>query len=194
MDHKEQGNAQAQCDASVTRPGSIDETCHAEGHYAVECYGPDGVLKWKDEIFNTVATVGKNDILDQYFAGSAYTAACFMGLVGSGSFSAIAAGDTMASHSGWQEAGGANAPTYSGSRKTCAFSAASAGAKALSSALSFGITGAGTVKGCFVVAGSGASATIDNTGGKLISAGLFSQGDKIVGSGDTVNVSWSFSI
>jgi hypothetical protein len=100
----------------------------------------------------------------------------------------------MASHSGWTEAGGANAPTYTAPRKTCVWSAASAGSKALSASLSFAITGAGTIKGCFVVYGTGALATIDNTAGVLYSAGLFSGGDKTVGSGDTLNVSYSTSL
>jgi len=100
----------------------------------------------------------------------------------------------MSSHTGWLEAGGANAPTYSGNRKTCAWSAASAGAKALSSALGFAITGTGTIKGCFILFGSGALNTKDDTSGTLYSAGLFTGGDRSVISGDTVNVSYSTSL
>lgn len=173
----------------------INEAMHAKGRYHVECFGADGKLKWTDVIDNVVATVGKNLSLDTILAGSSYSVTGpFLGLISSVSYTAVAAADTMASHGGWTEAGITNAPTYSSGRKTAVFSSASAGAKALSSALSFAITGTGTIKGCFVVFGSGAVATVDNTSGTLLSAGLFSGGDKVVGSGDTVNVSWSLSL
>jgi len=106
----------------------------------------------------------------------------------------VAAADTMASHTGWLEAGGANAPTYTGNRKTAAWSAATAGAKALSAALAFAVTGTGTVKGAFVCYGTGAVATKDDTNGILWSAGTFSGGDKAVVNGDTLNVSYSTSL
>jgi hypothetical protein len=117
-----------------------------------------------------------------------------MSLISSTSYSAISAADTMASHAGWLEAGGANAPTYTGNRKTCVWSSASTGSKALSSALSFAITGTGTIKGCFILFGAGALNTKDDTNGTLYSAGLFTSGDRSVINGDTVNVSYSTSL
>ena len=160
-----------------------------------ECIGLDGRRKWADAFVNTVVTAGKNLALDSFLSGSAYTVTGpFMGLISSVSFSAIAVGDTMASHAGWLEAGGANAPTYTAPRKTAAWSAAAAGAKALSAPLSFAITGSGTIKGCFIVYGSGALSTIDNASGTLLSAGLFTGGDRAVLSGDTINASYTLSI
>jgi hypothetical protein len=171
------------------------EKMQIRGVYHVECLDPNGNVKWKDHIDNTVVTVGKNLALDTFLAGSAYTVVGpYMGLVSSVGYSAIAAADTMASHAGWTESGNANAPTYSGNRKTAAWNAASAGSKALSAALSFSITSTGTVKGCFIVYGSAAVNTIDNTSGTLFSAGLFASGDKSVGNGDTINVSYSVSM
>jgi hypothetical protein len=182
-------------DASVIRGSGLDESAEAHGRYEVECIGADGKLKWRDTIENVVATVGKNLALDTFLAGSAYTVTGpFMGLISSTSYSAVAAGDTMASHAGWLEAGGTNAPTYTGNRKTAAWSAASAGGKALSAALSFAITGTGTVKGAFLCFGSSAVNTKDNTGGVLWSAGTFSTGDKAVVNGDTLNVNYSTSL
>ena len=61
--------------------------------------------KWVESFHNVVCTAGKNDLLDKYFAGSGYTAAWYMGLISSVSYSAVSAADTMASHSGWREAG-----------------------------------------------------------------------------------------
>jgi len=182
-------------DASVIRGSGIGELAEAHGRYEVECIGADGKLKWRDTIENVVATVGKNLALDTFLAGAAYTVTGpYMGLISSTSYTAVAAGDTMASHAGWLEAGGTNAPTYTGNRKTAAWSTATAGAKALSAALSFAITSTGTVKGAFLCYGSGALNTKDNTAGTLWSAGTFSTGDKAVVNGDTLNVNFSTSL
>src|SRR5262245_20163848 len=153
-------------------------------------------IKWTGQAQNVVVTVGKNVMLDNALAGSAYTVTGpFMGLISSVSYTTgPVAGDTMASHGGWTEGGATNAPTYTSPRKTAAWSAASGGSKALSAALQFAITGSGTVKGCFLVYGSGAVSTIDNTAGTLYSAGTFTGGDKVVGNGDTLNVSYSTSL
>jgi hypothetical protein len=182
-------------DASVIRGSGIAELAEAHGRYEVECRGQDGRLKWREVIDNVVATVGKNLALDTFLAGSSYTVTGpFMGLISSVSYSAVSAGDTMASHAGWLEAGGTNAPTYSGNRKTAAWSAAASGAKALSAALSFAITSSGTVKGAFLCYGSGAVNTKDSTAGVLWSAGTFTTGDKAVVNGDTLNCNYSSSL
>lgn len=170
------------------------EQMKMQGVFTVE-HIRDGEVIYSETFPNTVVTVGKNLALDTILAGSAYTVTGpYMGLISSTSYSAIAAADTMASHAGWLEAGNANAPTYTSPRKTCVWSAASAGSKALSAALSFAITSTGTVKGVFLVYGTGALTTIDNTAGTLLSAGLFTGGDRPVINGDTINVSYSLAV
>lgn len=142
--------------------------------------------KWDHVFLNTVLTTGKNDLLDKYFAGSAYTAAWYMLVISSSGYSAINALDTMASHAGWTES-----TAYSNSnRPTCAFSAASAGSKALSSALAFNINATDTLKGAGIVTNN----TKGGSTGILYSAGLFSGGDRPVINGDTVNSSGSWSV
>jgi hypothetical protein len=191
----ERAHARECTDATVVRGGGMDEAAQAHGRYEIECIGADGKLKWREIIENVVATVGKNLALDTFLAGSAYTVTGpYLGLISATSYSAVSASDTMTSHAGWIEAGGANAPTYSGNRKTAAWSAAASGAKSLSAALSFAMTGSGTVKGAFLCYGSGAVNTKDNTGGTLWSAGTFTTGDKAVVNGDTLNVNFSTSI
>ncbi len=193
---RESGDAKQESEAAMMRAGGMEERAEVHGRFIVECFDKDGRLKWRDTIENVVTTVGKNLALDTFLAGSGYTVTGpFMGLISSvGYTTGPAAGDTMGSHGGWTEAGLANAPTYTAPRKTCAWSGAAAGAKALSAALAFVFTGGGTVKGCFLVYGSGAVSTIDNTGGTLYSAGLFTGGDKTVVSTDTLNVSYSTSL
>lgn len=153
--------------------------------------------KWRGLAPNVVCTLGKDLMLDTAFAGSAYTVTGpFMGLISSVSYSAVAAGDTSASHAGWTEAGAAsNFPLYTTPRKTCVWSASASGSKALSAALTFPIiTTGGTVKGCAIWYGSGAVSTIASTAGILYSAGLFTGGDKIVAVSDSLAVSYSTSL
>jgi hypothetical protein len=180
--------------ANITRKADTEEIMGLKGVYTAKCFDKDGNLKWEDTFPNTVMTAGKNLALDTILAGSSYSVTGpYMGLISSTSYSAISAADTMASHSGWLEAGNANAPTYTSPRKTAAFSSASGGSKSLSASLSFAITGTGTVKGAFMVFGSGAVSTIDNTSGTLLSAGLFTGGDKAVVNTDTLTITYTLS-
>ena len=176
--------------AAVTRGASSVESVDMSGVYHATCYDSEGNLKWSDTIENTVVTAGKNSLLDVYLRAQTQITAWYFGIISSVSYSAIAAGDTPSSHSGWREAGNANAPTYSeGVRQTAAWSAASSGSIATSSAASFSITSSGTVKGAFLISVS----TKDGTSGTLYSAGLFTVGDKVVSSGDTINVTYTAS-
>jgi hypothetical protein len=109
------------------------------------------------------------------------------------------AADTQSSHAGWNEIGSTNTPTYSGTRKTPTFSAASSSGlspsnvttKATSAAVSFTFNGtvSGPVGGCFINI-NGTSA-IDNTTGTLYSAGAFTGGYKTVAPTDVLNVTYS---
>ena len=162
------------------------EEMELHGVYSVECVDADGNIKWSDTFDNLVTTEGKNKALDETLAGSAYTAAWFMGLISStGYTTGAAAGDTMSSHGGWAE----DTAYTEGSRPTTAWSAAASGSKALSSALSFSINASTTIKGCFIAS----NATKSGTTGTLYSAGLFTGGDKAVSNGDTLNVSYTAS-
>lgn len=149
-------------------------------------------VKWEAAAPNIVTTVGANALLDSGLAGSGYTAACYMGLIGAGFYTgAPVAGDTMGAHGTWTEAGGANAPTYTGPRKTVAWSAASAKSKSPSAAPVFTMAGPGTAKGVFLVFGAGAVSTVDSTAGILYSAGLFTGGDQVVAATNTLTVTYA---
>ena len=198
MNNTEQLNATATGGASVASNIMTVEECEAHGTYYAECIDKDGNVKWRDTIDNIVMTAGKNLALDTFLAGSAYTAACYMGLISSISFTGSTpmtiATDTMASHSTWYE----NNPTtyYPGTanRVAVGWTSASGGSK-VSTTTSFSIiTIGGTVKGCFIVFGSGAVSTLASTAGTLYSAGLFTGGDKVVAISDTLNVTYTASL
>ena len=146
--------------------------------------------KSADDTFkNIVTTVGKNDMLDKYLAGSAYTAVPRMGLKGTGT---AVIGDTQASHAAWLEQGLANAPVYTGNRPAPSLSAAAAGVKSTSAAVTFAITSSGTVFGAFI--NMNGSATKDDTTGILFSAGDFTGGSKAVTNGDSLSVTYSMTL
>jgi hypothetical protein len=172
----------------------------AVGVYNAVCQDKYGNVLWEEEFDNLLTQVGKAFLLDQALSGSAYTAAEYMGLISSTSFSAISGGDTMASHAGWLEAGSANAPTYSGTRATVGWNASTlsgasaySATKSLSAALTFTFTGSGTVEGAFIVGGSGASATIGNTGGTLYSAGALATPQPVIAT-NTITLTYSTTL
>jgi hypothetical protein len=154
------------------------------GVYTVECIGSDGSVKWTDTIDNLVTTAGKNALLDTYLGGGTGITPA-LGLIDSTGWSAVSASDTMASHPGWTES-----TAYSNAtRPAPSFGSASAGSKT-SSATTFNINASATIKGCFLTSQN----TKGGTTGTLYSAGLFPGGDKPLGSGDTLNITYTASI
>jgi len=154
----------------------IAEQIALENYYQIECIGPDGQVKWTDEIKNLVVTAGLTDLLNKYFKGSGYTAAWYVGLTDG--TPTVAAGDTLASHSGWVEVS-----AYDGDRKALTLGTVSAGSVNNSdSKASFAISGTATVGGAFVCTAA------TGTSGTLYGAGAFSGVDKPVDDGDTLNV------
>jgi hypothetical protein len=173
------------------------EAVGIEGHYHVVCRDQDGNVKWEEQIPNLVNAVGKELMLDTLLKGSSYSVVGpFLGLI-SGASPTFLAADTMTSHAGWTEF---TNYTVGGSavRGTAVFaSATSSGLSpanittSAAAAITYTITGAGgTVGGCFVVTGSGASSTQGNTSGTLYSAGAFATA-KVTTAGDTVSVTYS---
>lgn len=148
--------------------------------YRFECFDALGNLKWVEEVPNLVVDAGINDLLTQYFKGSAYTAAFFVGLIDNASFSAIAAADTMASHAGWLESAAysnANRPSLT------LGSVASKSVDNSASQASFSINATATINGAFVTTNS----TKSGTTGTLYGAASFA-GTRSVLSGDVLNV------
>ena len=171
--------------ASLVAGAGSNENLTIRGDYTVECFDANGELKWAEEFKNLVVTVGKNYMLDQFFAGSNYSAVWYLGLVNGASSPTYNAADTMLSHAGWSEF-----TSYSEStRPAPSWSAATSGSKA-TTATAFNINGAGTVAGAFMTTDN----TKSGTGGTLYSAGNFSGGSRTVASGDTLNVTWTATL
>lgn len=185
--------AKDQTDASIIRNSKGKEELKLKGYFTYSCYDKDGNLKWTDDSKNTVVTVGANFLLDATFATAAIVGP-FLGILTATTAPVISTADTMtaAGHAGWLEAGNANAPALQSARPTAVFAAASARTKVMTTA-AVTASGAGTAKGSFLVLNTGAVSTIDSTAGTLFSAGAFSGGDKLLATGDTLQVTYQLS-
>ena len=190
----ETSKAQDLVSASLTANKGSTERVGAGGIFTVTCVGADGVEKWSDTFHNLVVNEGLQDMNSKYFKGAGYTASWFLGLVqGPGSGTTYAAGNTLASHAGWTELVPGTA--YTGNRIAVTFNAASptlADPSVVSNSVApsaFPMLVNGTV-----VAGAFLTTVATGTSGVLFSAGDFTGGDKTVDSGDTLNVTYTFSL
>lgn len=178
--------------AEAAAGGASQEGARAGGVYFFECYDKEGNLKWKEEAKNLVVNVGLKDMNDKYFSGSSYTAAWYLGLItGPGAGTTIDPGDTMSSHVGWSE----NTSYSQATRPACTFGAATTADPSVisnsSSVAIFSINGTTTIAGAFLTSNN----TKGGTTGILFSASDFqSPGDRAVVSGDTLNVTYQFSL
>lgn len=178
--------------AGVAVSNGNQEAARGGGVFFFECYDKDGNLKWTENSHNLVVNVGLKDMNDKYFSGSSYTATWYLGLItGPGSGTTISAGDTMLTHAGWSE----NTSYSQATRPAATFGAATtADPSVISNSASvavFSINGTATIAGAFLTSNN----TKGGTTGILFSASDFqSPGDRSVVSGDTLNVTYQFSL
>lgn len=159
------------------------------GIFKVECFDSNGNLKWTEYAKNGVTDVGIASILNIYFVAGTQITAWYIGLINNSGYTALAAGDTMASHGGWAEAAGSN---YSQTnRGTWTPGAPSSGAVVNSTTVDFSMTPASalTVKGLFLCSDN----TKGGTTGTLFSTAVFTGGNQIVNSGDTLKTTYTVS-
>ena len=171
----------------VARTGA-DSGARAGGVFHVQCFDKDGNLKWSTSEHNLVVNEGLQNMNTEYFKGSTYSGAFYLGLItGPGSGTTFAAGDTLASHAGWTEN-----TDYTGNRKAVTFGSATTANPSVitnsASPSSFAMSGTATIAGAFLCN------VATGTSGVLFSAGDFTGGDKSVASGDTLNVTYTFSL
>jgi hypothetical protein len=178
--------------AQASLGGATQSAAQAGGVYTVECRDAQGNLKWSEEMHNLVVNVGLKDMNDKYFTGSTYTAAWYLGLVtGPGAGNTYAAADTMASHAGWAENVGYSQAT----RPAATFAAATTADPSVitnsASVAVFSINATSTIAGAFLSSDN----TKSGTTGVLFSVANFAApGDRAVVSGDTLNVTYTFSL
>jgi hypothetical protein len=177
--------------AAITRTvGAVDKVA-AGGVFTVTCIGADGQVKWEESLKNLVVNVGLKDMNDKYFTGSAYTATWYLGLYGAAASNDPAAGDTAASHAGWTEV----VPYSNATRPAATFAAATTADPSVitnsASPASFTINATATVGGAFLISDN----TKSGSTGVLFSASDFAApGDRSVVSGDTLAVTYTFSL
>jgi hypothetical protein len=174
--------------ATVVRGTGSTEGVTAKGAFLVECFDKDGNLKWATENHNLVVNVGL-----QYMAGVALTSTTqltswYIGLYGSGASNTPNASDTLALHPGWTEIN-----PYSGNRPAATFAAATAANPSVvtnsASKATFAINATATVGGAFLASAA------SGTSGTLFSAADFqAPGDRSVVNGDTLTVTYTFSL
>ena len=177
--------------SSVTQFKGFEEGARGGGTFHFQCFDKDGNLKWEDSAKNLVVNTGLQDMNTKYFKGVSYSAAWYIGLVeGPASGNTYAAADTLASHAGWTED-----TNYSGgNRATATFGTATTADPSVidnsGSVAVFSITGTTTIAGAFLTDVQSNS----STSGLLFSVSNFTGGDRAVISGDTLNVTYEFSL
>lgn len=164
--------------AGVTCGPKLEESIpFGRATYHFEAFNAEGIPLWEEEIKNLVTTVGRNDVLQQYFKGSGYTASWFVGLKGTGTESV---NDTMANHPTWPEIVAYSQAT----RPSLTLGTVSGGSVDNTAArATFSINASATIAGGFVTN----SSTKGGTTGILYSVGNFSA-SRTLAAGDSLQV------
>jgi hypothetical protein len=177
--------------STLTKALGFAESASASGKYTIECRDAEGNLKWTTEPKNLVVNQGLQDMNAQYFKGIGYTAAWYVGLYGAAASNDPVAGDTAASHAGFTEI----VPYSNATRPAATFGTATTANPSVqtnsASPAAFTINATATVGGAFLISNN----TKSGTTGVLFSASDFTApGDRVVASGDVLNVSYTFSL
>ena len=155
------------------------------GRALVQVFRP--VPDWVAEIpHNNVFHEGLDHSLNSHLKGSAYTAAFYIGLVGTCNAASFADGDTIASHAGWTEITAYDEEN----RQTLTLGAVSGQSVDNSASKGTFTMSAGTdVGGAFLIYSQGAGTGPGQTGvGTLYGGGPFTGGVRTLAAADTLNV------
>jgi len=177
--------------AGLTAVNRSENKVQAGGVFRIQCRDREGNVKWEEQSHNLVVNVGLQDMNAKYFTGSGYTATWYLGLYGAAASNNPAAGDTMALHAGWTEVTAYSQAT----RPQCVFGTPTTADPSVAtnsaSPAAYSINGTTTIGGAFLTS----SNTKGGTTGILFSAADFSSpGDRSVVSGDTLTVTYTFSL
>lgn len=177
--------------ASVVLGSGAAGQAKAGGVFTVQCRDAEGNLKWEASQPNLVVNQGLQDMNTKYFTGSSYTALWYIGIYGAASSNNPVAGDTAASHAGWTEVTAYSQATRPAATFGTATTADPSVITNSASPAAFSMNGTTTVGGAFLISNN----TKGGTTGVLFSAADFaSPGDRSVVSGDTLSVTYTFSL
>lgn len=152
------------------------------GFFHALCRGPDGQVKWEADAKNLWVNAGIQHMMDATLSGSSQVTTWYVGLTDG--TPTVAAGDTLASHVGWVEVS-----DYTGNRQAWVEVRSGQSMTNTASKASFPIDqDATTIGGAFL-----ASAATGTTG-TLFCAAAFTGGDKSADNGDTLEVTYTFSL
>lgn len=176
---------------TVDKNSGVSESSVGKGVYKVQCIGADGQIKWEEEMSNLTTNVGRQNMNAVYFSSSSATATWYLGLVDGASAPTYANGDTALTHTGWTE----NTGYSNATRVTCTFGTATTASPSVitnsASPAAFTMNATSTIAGAFLISNS----TKGGTTGTLFSEASFSSpGNRSVVSGDTLNVTYTFSL
>ena len=181
--------------ATIERFSGFSEGAVGGGVFIFEAYDKDGNLKWRDKAKNLTTNVGRQSMNTEFFTGSSYTADWFIGLVNNSPTPTYDVTDTMASHAGWSETQAYDGPDRPGAGFGAATSA--------NPSVIANTTGTGGTVATFTIDDT---VTIDcafltddeakaDSSGILFSVAAFeAPGDRSVVAGDTLNVTYQFSL
>ena len=167
-------------DANIKTGRDLGEQAGLGFHWSFVCKGPDGKVKWVEEGMNLIPDAEINRFLDYWLNGLTQISTLYIGLTNS--TPSPAPTDTYQTHPGWTE----NIAYSQGTRPQ--WTKGSAANKQVTNATSvdFSINASTTVGGGFLAS--------DNTKGDssagpvLVSVRAFTGGDKVLGNGDTLQV------
>lgn len=154
------------------------------GKFRVDCIDKDGKLKWSESFPNGITDAGVAYLLDAGFDGGSASTTWYVGLIDNAAFSALAAGDTMSSHSGWTE----NTDYDEANRVTWTNGATAARSMTNAATVDFTMNATVTIKGIFIVSNN----TKGGTTGTLWSTASFSSNASVV-SGDTLKITYTIN-
>ena len=177
--------ARAAAQAGIRRPGKTPINMLVGGIWDFVCRGPDGAVKWReDRLKNLVTNVGLDHMLDVVFHNQAQSNPWYIGLVKDTPTPSFAAGDTLASHAGWTES-----EEYSSwpNRIEWPEDAASGQSITNTTTADFAIDASDTIAGAFLCD----ALTLNS--GVLFAEVAFTEGDRPVGNGDTLEVKYTLT-
>ena len=153
------------------------------GKYQVTCRMPNGQIRWQSPAKNLIVNAGLAYMSTVSLANATKVYPWYLGVTAG--TPAPAAGDTMASHTGWTEVS-----AYTQESRPAYVATASGLAVANVTAATFTISSqATTVGGVFL----SSSATKGSTSGTLFSVAALSGGNQVANIGDAISVTYTMT-